>query len=104
MTLIIAGSEVKCTQSDCRGQRSNHMHTFNAQDGNKKCFYFGPQNYCKPQLVGEESVFDVRGGFHPVVASQQQSTFVGNNCCMDRQQRVWIITGPNMGGKDHQGS
>ena len=56
-----------------------------------------PQGYCKPEMVEGRS-FRVENGFHPVVASQQLSTFVGNSCCLDSPW-MWIVTGPNMGGE-----
>ncbi len=60
------------------------------------CTHSHTQAYCKPVVVSEPA-FDVRGGFHPVIASLQLEQFVRNNCNMD-QHRLWIITGPNMGG------
>ena len=50
-----------------------------------------------PEVTGEP-VFSVAGGEHPVVATLQKGGFVSNNCSMDKQ-RLWIVTGPNMGGK-----
>jgi len=48
------------------------------------------------------SCFDVRGGRHPVVeaaVAAQGSRFVANDCCLSEQERLWLVTGPNMGGK-----
>ncbi len=48
------------------------------------------------------SCFDVRGGRHPVVeaaVAAQGSRFVANDCCLSDQERLWLVTGPNMGGK-----
>ncbi len=42
--------------------------------------------------------FKVVGGVHPVVASQQLSTFIKNDCILDVHPQ-WIVTGPNMGGR-----
>ena len=55
-----------------------------------------PQGYTRPDVV-EEAVFEVRGGAHPVVSSLRQGSFIHNNCDMS-DHRLWIITGPNMGG------
>ena len=55
------------------------------------------QGYCKPEVVESGSVFHVRGGWHPVVSSLQTEAFVCNDCDMS-ENRLWIITGPNMGG------
>ncbi|KRB80820.1 DNA mismatch repair protein MutS [Sphingomonas sp. Root710] len=46
--------------------------------------------------------FDIRGGRHPVVeaaVAAQGSRFVANDCCLSEQGRLWLVTGPNMGGK-----
>ncbi|KQX21562.1 DNA mismatch repair protein MutS [Sphingomonas sp. Root50] len=48
------------------------------------------------------SCFDVRGGRHPVVeaaVAAQGARFVANDCCLGEQERLWLVTGPNMGGK-----
>lgn len=54
------------------------------------------QSYCKPTIT-DAPVFRVNGAVHPVVSDIQQGTFVSNDCDMDKH-RLWIITGPNMGG------
>ncbi len=49
-----------------------------------------------------EPVFEVEGGRHPVVEAALIITgtrFVANDCALTPQQRLWLITGPNMGGK-----
>ena len=48
----------------------------------------------------DESVFSVKSGIHPVVASTQLTTFVSNDCHMQPHQ-LWVVTGPNMGGEYH---
>ncbi|MDB5685729.1 MAG: mismatch repair protein MutS, partial [Rhizorhabdus sp.] len=48
------------------------------------------------------SCFDVRGGRHPVVetaVASQGGRFVANDCCLSEDRRLWLVTGPNMGGK-----
>jgi DNA mismatch repair protein MutS len=48
------------------------------------------------------SCFEVRGGRHPVVEAAvagQGSRFVANDCRLSEQGRLWLVTGPNMGGK-----
>jgi len=47
-------------------------------------------------------VFEVEGGRHPVVEAALAATgarFVANDCALTPHQRLWLITGPNMGGK-----
>jgi len=55
------------------------------------------RGYVKP-TVGNEKEFDVKGGRHPVVDMLQPNSFVCNDCDLG-EKNVWIVTGPNMGGK-----
>ena len=53
-------------------------------------------------LFAEEPVFAVSGGRHPVVEAAVQAAggrFVANDCDLDDRSRLWLLTGPNMGGK-----
>jgi DNA mismatch repair protein MutS len=53
-------------------------------------------------LFENHNCFDVRGGRHPVVESAvaaQGGRFVANDCCLSETGRLWLVTGPNMGGK-----
>jgi DNA mismatch repair protein MutS len=44
--------------------------------------------------------FAIAGGRHPVVeASLPAGAFVANGCDLRPEQRLWLITGPNMAGK-----
>ncbi|RVT92664.1 DNA mismatch repair protein MutS [Sphingomonas crocodyli] len=46
--------------------------------------------------------FDVRGGRHPVVEAAVAASgerFVANDCTLAEDRRLWLVTGPNMGGK-----
>ena len=56
--------------------------------------------YCRPH-VDESGVIEIREGRHPVVEQVLKDTlFVPNDTFMgEREQRVSIITGPNMAGK-----
>ncbi len=65
------------------------------------------QAYCRP-VVDSSMTFAIRGGRHPVVeqALRQQSSgpFIANNCDLsatdgNRSGAIWMLTGPNMGGK-----
>lgn len=53
--------------------------------------------------IDDSTAFDIRGGRHPVVeaalAAQNSGPFVANDCDLADQQRLWLITGPNMAGK-----
>ena len=46
--------------------------------------------------------FDIVGGRHPVVeaaVAAQGGRFVANDCGLSESSRLWLVTGPNMGGK-----
>jgi DNA mismatch repair protein MutS len=59
-------------------------------------------NWCRPTL-SEHAGIDIINGRHPVVERVVQQlhgeAFVPNDLVLDEQQRMLIITGPNMGGK-----
>jgi DNA mismatch repair protein MutS len=55
-------------------------------------------NLTKPELVAEPCI-DISGGRHLVVEQVIDTPFVANDLAMDRQQKLLVITGPNMGGK-----
>ena len=65
------------------------------------------ENYCRPAVDGSLA-FRVEGGRHPVVEQalrrQLADPFVANDCDLSpedggRQGAIWLLTGPNMGGK-----
>ena len=57
-------------------------------------------NYCRPDM-DESGVIEIHGGRHPVVEQMlKDSLFVPNDTFMgEKENRVAIITGPNMAGK-----
>lgn len=59
-------------------------------------------HYCRPRL-SDDLRFDIRGGRHPVVeaalSAAREGAFVANDCRLEDDQRLWLITGPNMAGK-----
>ena len=58
-------------------------------------------HYVKPEL-SEDICFDIVGGRHPIVEKTLFKTngyFTENNCSLNIDERVWLITGPNMAGK-----
>ncbi len=57
--------------------------------------------YNRPVFHELNSVRDIiiMQGKHPVVEQSVGSAFVANNIILTEEQRCWIITGPNMGGK-----
>lgn len=57
--------------------------------------------WARPELV-EHSCFDIEGGRHPVVeaaVARAGGRFVANDCTLSEDSRLWLVTGPNMGGK-----
>lgn len=60
------------------------------------------QDYCRP-VVDHSLAFDIKGGRHPVVENALRKSgdggFVPNDCELGPDQRLWLITGPNMAGK-----
>ncbi|MCE7741634.1 MAG: DNA mismatch repair protein MutS [Candidatus Heimdallarchaeota archaeon] len=57
-------------------------------------------NYTKPEITNDD-IIEIREGRHPVVERLlPQSTFISNNTTIKKNEnRILIITGPNMGGK-----
>ena len=55
-------------------------------------------NFCKPELVDQTGINIVEGR-HPVVEANQSAPFIANDLIFDKQTRMHVITGPNMGGK-----
>ncbi|MCG7923350.1 MAG: DNA mismatch repair protein MutS [Candidatus Thiodiazotropha lotti] len=55
-------------------------------------------NLVRPELVDEPGL-KIVDGRHPVVEQVSQDPFVANSVTLDQQQRMLVITGPNMGGK-----
>ena len=53
--------------------------------------------------VDDSLAFDITAGRHPVVeqalTAAGQSSFVANACDLSPEQRLWLVTGPNMAGK-----
>lgn len=62
--------------------------------------------YCRP-TVDNSTTFDVKGGRHAVVEQMlkrdNSNTFVANDCSIgdkaSNKGDLWLLTGPNMGGK-----
>ena len=57
--------------------------------------------WCRPMLV-DHPCLDIEGGRHPVVEvslARSGGRFVANDCALSQEDRLWLVTGPNMGGK-----
>ena len=58
-------------------------------------------NYCKP-IVDNSYTFEIQGGRHPVVENalaKNHQTFSSNDCILNENNNLWLLTGPNMAGK-----
>jgi DNA mismatch repair protein MutS len=58
-------------------------------------------NWCRPEFV-TGCTLAIEGGRHPVVETALAPTgtpFVANDCVLGADDRLWLVTGPNMGGK-----
>ena len=55
------------------------------------------RGFVKPKIV-DGTEFEVKGGRHPVVDIMQPDSFVNNDCILT-EKNLWVVTGPNMGGK-----
>lgn len=50
----------------------------------------------------DEPCLDISGGRHPVVEAalgKDGTAFIANDCSLGAGDRLWLVTGPNMGGK-----
>ncbi|MEQ1510147.1 MAG: DNA mismatch repair protein MutS [Sphingopyxis sp.] len=57
--------------------------------------------WCRPELTDDMGL-EVSGGRHPVVEQAlgaRGARFVANDLALGSDDRLWLITGPNMGGK-----
>ena len=57
--------------------------------------------WCLPHLV-DQPCLELEAARHPVVEEalrQDGERFVANDCALGPSDRLWLITGPNMGGK-----
>ena len=57
--------------------------------------------WCRPEIV-EAPGLEVEGGRHPVVEAalaRVGERFVANDCRLGPEDRLWLVGGPNMGGK-----
>ncbi|QUL37516.1 DNA mismatch repair protein MutS [Erythrobacter sp. JK5] len=58
-------------------------------------------DWCRPQIEDEPGIA-IAAGRHPVVEAALSKTgerFVANDCSLSDRDRLWLIGGPNMGGK-----
>jgi DNA mismatch repair protein MutS len=59
------------------------------------------ENWVRPR-VDATAAFHIESGRHPVVEAAVKANrgrFVGNDCDLSADARLWLVTGPNMAGK-----
>ncbi|RJY09717.1 DNA mismatch repair protein MutS [Aurantiacibacter aquimixticola] len=57
--------------------------------------------WCRPEII-DDACIDITAGRHPVVEAalaNGKERFVANDCALGKDDRVWLVGGPNMGGK-----
>ena len=88
-------AEVKHSVRDLRAC-AEKLGIFDALVGFARVAYeFG---YVKPEFHGSRDIF-IQDGKHPLVYAQLQQHFIPNDTMLTDDASLWIITGPNMGGK-----
>lgn len=55
-------------------------------------------NYTRPTF-NDTRVITIKNGRHPVIEAQLTHSFIPNDTDLNDAQSLWVITGPNMGGK-----
>lgn len=56
------------------------------------------EGYCIPR-VHHDRMLTIEQGKHPVVAQLLKHEYIANDVMLTQEHSMWIITGPNMGGK-----
>ena len=59
------------------------------------------RNYTCPK-ISNDKILEITGGRHPVVEHQMrlsEESFISNDCKLNNEDFIWLITGPNMAGK-----
>ncbi|ORZ03667.1 DNA mismatch repair protein MutS [Syncephalastrum racemosum] len=58
------------------------------------------RRYVRPKMELSKKI-EIKGGRHPVIENKlarKGRDFIQNDCILDKE-RIWLLTGPNMGGK-----
>ncbi len=60
------------------------------------------KSYSRPEMTSDRR-FNITKGRHPVVEHMLSQTgeqpFIANDCALNEDDRIWLLTGPNMAGK-----
>lgn len=55
-------------------------------------------NYTCPEFNNNQDIV-IKDGRHPVIESRLKDSFIPNDTLLNQEHCLWVITGPNMGGK-----
>ena len=81
------------------GQLRKMAHAFGQMDA---LIAFGTcayeRGYTRPEFTNNRDI-KIIDGKHPVIEQKLGSSFIPNNTELTDEQSLWVITGPNMGGK-----
>jgi DNA mismatch repair protein MutS len=61
-----------------------------------QCAY--ERGYVRPQITDTRDII-ITDGKHPVIEQKLGSSFIPNDTQLTDRQSLWVVTGPNMGGK-----
>ena len=56
------------------------------------------RGYTRPTFNNDRDIV-IDEGKHPVISEKLGSSFIGNDTALTDEQSLWVVTGPNMGGK-----
>lgn len=56
-------------------------------------------NWTKPNINNSLSKLEIIEGKHPILMNLLKDQYISNDLKLDNENKSWIITGPNMGGK-----
>ena len=58
-------------------------------------------NYTRPEIIQHSKRLEINAGRHPVVEAfiEKGVDFIPNDCHMNDDENLWLISGPNMSGK-----
>jgi DNA mismatch repair protein MutS len=94
---IFDGIKLQVTQHISALRKSAHaIAHIDALLSLARCAY--DNGYVRPSLHDNRDIIIVKGR-HPVVEQSLFHTFIPNDTMLTDEQSLWIITGPNMGGK-----
>lgn len=56
------------------------------------------QGYIRPEFNNNRDII-IQNGRHPIIAAHLGHKFIANDTYLTNEESLWIVTGPNMGGK-----